>query len=258
MKREPSWRRYLRFFGADPVGDVDDEVQFHIETKIEELIATGCPPQQARAEALRQFGPVRPIRRECARISRGRQVQASRAEYFAGWLRDVRYAARSLSRSKASTITAILILAVGIGANTAVFSLLDRLLLAPLPAPHPSQLLLLSASSPPQDGKGERIQRGFTGQAFDHLRERNQTLSGIAAEANGRLTERRGHEKIEHPAEGTVVSGNYFQVLGIGAQLGRVLTAGDGSPWPCSAIASGRAASTGHPKHWAAQSTSMT
>src|ERR1700691_2744627 len=99
MKREPAWRRYLRFFGADPASDVDDELQFHIETKIDELIAAGCAPQRARAEALKQLGPGRPSRRECTQISRGQQAQASRAEYFLGWLRDVRYASRSLSRT---------------------------------------------------------------------------------------------------------------------------------------------------------------
>lgn len=219
MKREPAWRRYLRFFGADPAGDVDDELQFHLETKIEDLIAAGCPPQTARAEALKQFGPLRTIRRECAQIGSGRQVRASRAEYCTGWLRDVRYAARSLGRAKASTLTAILILAVGIGANTAVFTLLDRLLLAPLPVPHPSQLLLLDSS-----------RDAFTSQAFDSLRDHNQTFAGLAAEAGIRVTERRGHEKIAHPAEANAVSGNYFQVLQISAQLGRAPTAADHSP----------------------------
>src|SRR5581483_5569355 len=148
MRRDPAWRRYLRLFGADPAADVDDELEFHLAAKIDELVAAGYPASDARAEALRQFGPIRPIRQECARISLGSHVHASRAEYFAGWARDVRYAARSLARTKVSTLAAILILAAGIGANTAVFTLLDRLLWAPLPVPHPGQLMQFSTVIP--------------------------------------------------------------------------------------------------------------
>jgi putative ABC transport system permease protein len=227
MKPAPAWRRYLRFFGADPAADVDDELQFHLETKIEELIAAGYPPRQARAEALRQFGPVRPIRRECARISRVHHSQVSRAEYFVGWLRDVRYAVRSLSRAKPSTIAAILILAAGIGATTAVFTLLDRLLLAPLPIPHPSQLLTISASLPPEPNGEHRHGSNFTSQSFENLRDHNQSLSGLLAESSLRVTERRGREKIAQPAEATAVSGNYFQVLALTAPVGRIFTPSD-------------------------------
>jgi len=217
MKGPPAWRRYLRFWGPDPGGDIDDELQFHLQTKIEDLIAAGMPPDQARREAQRQFGPVRPIRHECCRIGKESQAKASRAEYFAAWLRDVKYAVRVLSRAKGMSAAAILTLAAGIGANTAVFTFLDRLLFRPLPVPKPSQLLLISNSA----------KRYFSQDAYVFLRDRNRTLSGLAAESYMAPHERRKGQKIEGPAEAEPVSGNFFEVLGEPALLGRTLALSD-------------------------------
>lgn len=81
MSREPLWRRYLRFWGPDPAGDIRDEIGFHLETKVEELIAAGMRPDEARREAEREFGPLDPVRKECYRISKRRQERASLVEY---------------------------------------------------------------------------------------------------------------------------------------------------------------------------------
>ena len=226
MSREPAWRRYLRFWGPDARSDVDDELQFHLQTKIEHLEAAGMPPGQARREALRQFGPVSPVREECRTIGHGRQQKASRAEYFAGWFRDFSYTVRLLSRTKGLTVAIIFILALGIGANTAVFTLLDRLLFRPLPVPQPSHLLLVSKSS--LDASGRRSgNRYFSLDGFVYLRDHNQAFSGLAAEAFYVGREHRLHERIERPAEATPVSGNFFEVLGKPALLGRALTPSD-------------------------------
>lgn len=214
MKQEPAWRRYLRFWGSDPKSDIEDEFEFHIQAKTDELIAGGLPPEEARREAVRQFGSVRAIRKECHAISSGREEEASRAEYFAGWLRDLTYAVRMLSKTKASSITAILILAVGIGANTAVFTCLDRLLYRPLPVPQPSQLLLVSSPN-------------FTYDAYLHLRDRNQAFSGLAAQSILVAYERRRRERLEQPAQARAVSGNFFDVLQTPALIGRALAPSD-------------------------------
>jgi predicted permease len=233
MKPEPAWRRYLRFWGPDEGSDIDEEFRFHLQAKIDDLVAAGMPPEEARREAERQFGPVRAVRRECHAIAKGRQERASRAEYFAGWFRDLKYAIRVLLRSKASSATAVLILAVGIGASTAVFTFLDRLLFAPLPVSKPAELVNVSTSAPGKDGKrstGAYIPFA----AYTHLRDHNQTFSGMAAVAALVARERRD---IERPAEGDPVSGNFFQVLGVRALLGRVLAPGDDAPSAASHVA---------------------
>jgi len=169
MRRQPAWRRYLRLWGPDPDSDFEDELAFHLQAKVDDLVARGMPGRQARREAGRQFGPVRPVRTQCHYISQGAQARASRAEYLMGWLRDARYAVRVLSRSRASTAAAILILAIGIGATTAVFTVSDRLLFRPLPVSKPSQLVLISNAG--WDAHGGKVSNQyFSFAAFQDLR----------------------------------------------------------------------------------------
>lgn len=225
MKREPAWRRYLRFWGANPEGDVDDEFQFHLETKINELEACGLSAEEARREALRQFGAVAAARAQCVAISKSRERRAALMEYLNGWACDLRYAIRILRKAKASTAAAILILAVGIGATTAVFTIMDRVLYAPLPVPKPSDLVLVSHWSP--DAEGRRIGVTFSYSEYAYLRDHNAVFEGLAAETFLDARERRAHEKIERPAEATPISGNYFDVLDVRPLAGRSLSPAD-------------------------------
>jgi hypothetical protein len=181
MPPERAWRRYLRFWGANPEADVDEEFSFHLETKIEELRTRGLNPEEARREALRQFGPVTAARAECVAVSRSRVKRLSRTEHLFDWLADLRYAVRVLRRTKASTAAAILILAVGIGVTTAVFTLLDRMIYAPLPVPKPSQLALVSQWE--MGPHGERLGgQTFRYAEYVYLRDRTVAFSGLAAE----------------------------------------------------------------------------
>lgn len=148
--------------------------------------------------------------------------------YLSGFSQDAKYAFRSLRAAKTSTLLAILILAVGIGANTAVFTVLDRLLFHPLPVANPSRLLIVSEWSKQVGGNGE-LQNGlsFSYPQYLYLRDHNQPFSGLGAEAILAVREGRPHQRLEHPAEATAVSGNYFGVLGVPATLGRALSAAD-------------------------------
>jgi predicted permease len=145
----------------------------------------------------------------------------------AAMLRDVKYAIRILSKAKASTATVVTILALTIGATTAVFTFLDRLLFQPLPVSKPSQLVLVTQWGLTV-GSGDVLtnERSFSYDNYSYLRDRNQT-SAFAAEAVLVAHERRTHQKIEHPAEATAVSGNFFGVLGLSPRLGRLLIPSD-------------------------------
>ena len=225
MKPEPAWRRYLRFWGASPERDVDDEFRFHLDARIDELRASGLGAEEARREAIRSFGPVAPRREECVAIGRSIERRKSWLDYANGWTGDVRYALRVLGNAKASTAATILILAVGIGATTAVFTVMDRMLYAPLPVPKPAELVQVSHWTPAADGTHLGVTFTYSGYAY--LRDRNTVFSGLAAVSHFNLRERRAHLKIERPAEGMPVSGNYFDVLGVPALAGRLLAPSD-------------------------------
>ncbi len=225
MKREAAWRRYLRFWGPSAEDDVDDEFRFHLETRIQELRAHGLSAEAARREALRQFGPVAAARAECVAISRNRERRVSWIDYLNGWAGDLRYAVRVLRRAKASTAAAILILAVGIGATTALFTVVDRVLYRPLPVPRPSELALVSHWSPSPNGTHLGVT--FTDAGYAWLRDHNAVFTGLAAETIFNARERRAHEKIERPARAVMVSENFFDVLGVRPLAGRGLARGE-------------------------------
>ncbi len=142
-------------------------------------------------------------------------------------LRDLKYAIRVLFKAKASTATVVTILALTIGATTAVFTFLDRLLFQPLPVPKPSQLVLVTEWGRVV-GRGDELRNGQTSsyEGYSYFRDRNQT-SELAAEAVLAIRERRAHQRMEHPAQATAVSGNFFDVLGVRPNLGRLLSPAD-------------------------------
>lgn len=127
------------------------------------------------------------------------------------WLQDVRFAARQLRKSPAFTFTALLTLAVGIGANVVVFGVLNSLLLAPLPVPHPEQVYSLDGNSSYAN--------------YVELRDRNSTLAGIAATRPARL----GLEvdNTAQPVWANEISGNYFQSMQVEPAMGRLLQPSD-------------------------------
>ena len=191
--------------------ELNDELHFHLERLIEEKVGKGITPEEARYAALREVGGVEQIKEECRDM---RQVN-----YIENFLQDVRYGLRQLRRSSGFTAVAIITLALSIGANTAIFSLLDAALLRMLPVREPQRLVFLHCS----DGRGNAI-NAFSYPQFAYLRARARTLSAFAydhADLNlsaGSLTD---------APSGLLVSDNYFSVLGVQPLLGRGIAPGD-------------------------------
>src|SRR6202030_45962 len=218
----PFWRRYARLFGPDPAADVRDELRFHLEAKTDDLIAQGWSPEAARQEAERQFGDLRIVQRIGQQIGEKTERRKRLADYWTDFLHDVRYTFRTLGRDPGFAAVSILILALAIGANIAVFSVVNTLLLRPLPFPSAHELVWVA---PPPSGCGLSCAT-YSADGYEEFRAQSRTYQDVTGyEAftspdNLRLTG-RGEPQ---PATGIEVIGNFFQVLGVQPAMGRLFT----------------------------------
>src|SRR6185503_4837582 len=127
----PRWSRYLRFWQRSVQRDIDDELRFHFDARIEELVDHGLSADAARAQAFAEFGDVRDVRAGLRDIDSRVARRRNRAEVFDALRQDVVYAVRSLRRTPVMSLTVIVTLALGLGVNAAMFSLLDVVFLRP-------------------------------------------------------------------------------------------------------------------------------
>src|SRR5215213_6973220 len=122
----PAWRRYLRFWRANPVGDVEDELQFHLQSTIDELVASGMSREVASEVARRNFGDVDQISKALHTLSQERERGMERQERWQTIKQDVSFAVRQLRKTAGFTIVALVTLALGKGATSPIFSLVPR------------------------------------------------------------------------------------------------------------------------------------
>lgn len=206
------WFRKLRATLRPGSLDVslDDELSFHLEQRTEQFIAQGMPPGEARRQARLLFG------------NRAALQESTRERNVLVWLetclQDLHYAVRGMRRRPGFSSAAILSLALGIGANTALFSLIDALLLKMMPITKPREIVRL------QDGTSS----GFTNGAFERVQAECRTLAGVTG-----IMRNLGESDItdageSRPAFVQVASASYFDVLGVSARQGRVFHRGDG------------------------------
>lgn len=197
------WRRR-----ASAEDDVSRELRAHIDLEIEEHLDNGRTPEEARAAALRTMGNVTIVKEQIREQSP-----------WAWWdqlRQDVRHGLRSFRRNPAFAVTAVLTLALGVGANGAIFSVIDALLLRALPVQEPERLVVL------HDTKLEN----FTYPDYLTLRDNNQTLDALIAISNAqRAAINAGGEAELGSAK--IVSANYFSALGVRPSAGRLFVSGD-------------------------------
>jgi putative ABC transport system permease protein len=188
--------------------EITREMQFHLSERADDLEAAGMPPDAAKREARRRFGSL------------AYQSERTRERDLFGWLdtlvSDIQYALRALRAAPAFATVAIVSLALGIGANTAMFSIINAVMLKSLPVSHPEELVALV--------RGEEGDI-FTNPLWEAIRDRQDMFSGIFAYGSTSFNLSAGGEARR--IYGTWVSGGYFSTLGVRPQAGRMLAQAD-------------------------------
>src|SRR6267378_4231870 len=211
MNRILNWFRLRRL-----EGDLDRELQYHIDRRVRDLIHSGLPEPEARRRVALELGGATQVREEVRDI------------WLTRWLRDfvydLRFSARSFRRCPSFTATAVLSLALGIGATTAIYSLVDQVILHALPVREPERLVLI-------DWKGDPVANGFGSWNLmsypicRDLDKQKEFFEGVFCRALTTVDLSTGGDY--NPVIAEIVSGNYFPVLGVGPALGQVLTNDD-------------------------------
>lgn len=217
------WHPLRRLLRPDVRDEVDEELRFHLEARAADYEARGLSPGDAERAARRRFGNTERVRRALETHDTALRRREHRREYMGNLFQDLRLAVRALRRTPGFAITVLATLAVGIGANTAVFSVVSRELLDPLPYRDAHRLVMLyTANATHADGRLSPIQ-------IDRLQRGSRTLSSVAAFGNyGGVTYVGAHETINW--QGASVGPAFFPTLGVPPLLGRLIDARDIAP----------------------------
>jgi putative ABC transport system permease protein len=219
------WSKLRFFVTGKKRTEVDEELRFHIERETEANLAAGMSAAEAKRRATITFGSTERAREEC---------HEQRPSFFLESLgRDLRFGLRGLWRNPGFTIMAVLTLGLAIGANATIFSLIDQALMQSLPVRDPAQLVVLNfAGARPghlhsEGGDTPGHIHEFSYPMYRDLRERNTALSGLIAASADTLGVVWNNHAESVKAE--MVSGNYFETLGVQPALGRLFVAADES-----------------------------
>jgi len=217
------WRRYVRLWRRNPADEIDDELAFHLEMRTEEYLAAGLPPEQAREEARRRLGDLDAPRRDCRRIAARRGVRVRRREWRRGLLQDIRYATRSLRRTPGLTLAILLTLTLGVGANSAIFTVVNGVLLRPLPFAAPERLVTAYGVFPGLDLPHSHLSEP---ELLDL--EALPALGGVAGYRGTRRTITGTGKPERIPS--LLATDNFARVLGVTPALGRFFTRDEDRP----------------------------
>lgn len=218
MVRRPFWK-------SRPEVDVDDEFAAHIEMQTHRYMQSGLSESAARARALERFGNTDAVREECTTIQNRMEARVRRTEYLDELKQDMRFTLRSLRKSRLFTVVALLTIAIGVGANTAIFSVIDAVLIQSPPYANASRVVVIN-NSYGVDGKD--MAAVSPPEYFDYA-ARLKSLDMVAAlrPATATLVGDGGEAEA---LNAYIVTPNLFQLLGANALIGRTFRPGDGVP----------------------------
>jgi predicted permease len=216
-----TWNRVLSFFHKpERDSEMEAELASHVELAAEENMRKGMPEGEARRKALVRFGGVQQARE--------RQREARGLPWLDVLMQDVRYTLRTLRRDRSFTVVAVLILALGIGANIAVFSVVNTILLRPLPFPDSQRLVRITTKDP----RGGDSSMTYTTDATEEYQQRNKSFQQVTGyfAFSSYMNYKLGGHGVPLPVAGMLVMGNFFQTLQVEPMLGRLFTADECLP----------------------------
>jgi putative ABC transport system permease protein len=204
--------------------EVDDEITFHIEMRTRELVEKGVDPRMAREMVLARLGDASRLKRTCVDLGRKRDREMRLTQWLEELRSDVKFATRQLRTSPGFTLVATLTLALGIGANSAIFALADATLIRPLPFPQPDRLAMLWESKP---DAARGVVAPFEFMAWSE-RSHEFDLMGAATWASSRAT--TGADGLGEELDSQMVTARFFDVLGVTPIVGRTFNSEDDRP----------------------------
>ena len=203
--------------------ELDEELRYHVEQKTEEYVAKGLGPSEARRKALLDMGGVEQRKEQCR--------ETRKVNWFQDLIQDLRYGLRQLRRNPGFALVAILSLALGIGANTAIFTLITVVMLKTLPVSNPEELVMLTWNY----GGAAKSSPDFTRAVWEQIREHQDMFAGLFVYGPTTGTDLSAGGEARPVAVG-LVSGDFFSTLGVRPVAGRTLTNSDDQPG-CPSVA---------------------
>ena len=217
--RIPGLRRAVRVPGGSVEREVDEEITFHIESRIRELIAQGQSAEDARRTAEMEFGDRRASRRELAAVDRHRRRRERIAHWMETTVQDLRYALRALRRAPGFAITVVLCVAIGIGLTTTIVGAVNAVLVRPLPYADADRLVAIYAQNVSHNYHGVNISYAD----FADWRSQSRTFSGMGIWTWSSNAVSDGSGDAER-VNGSNVSADLFSILGVKPLIGRPFT----------------------------------
>jgi putative ABC transport system permease protein len=215
--QQPRWRRYLRFWRTNARADVEDEFSFHVAEAMDDLVAGGMEPRAAREAALRRFGDIETTKLTCRTLAEEQETYMRRSEILGVIKQDAIYALRLMRAQPTFTAAIVLTLALGIGATTAIFSVVNAVLLRPLPYTDAERIVALN----------ETWRENFGSLSVGHFHDWTEKSSSftVTAAGQGRTYNLTDGEPARFA--GLRVTPTFFQVMHMPPVLGRYFLAGE-------------------------------
>lgn len=225
---QPMWRRYLRFWKTDVEADIHDEVRFHLAMRVDQYVSEGMTRDEALSAARRHFGDVKEVCEVLKAIDGKAVRKVARADWWDAFRQDLRIATRGLRLEPQFALAVIITLGLGIGANAAMFGIIDRLLFrAPPLVVEPDRVAHLYFT------RSYRGSPTFTSNVgnyplFAELKRSLSSVAEMAAYSSANAPVGEGAEAWS--AEGTLVTSGFFPLLGVRPALGRFFVAAEDDP----------------------------